>query len=61
MICVAKHSETLEDMVIYQDVSDPDKRWARPAYMWNETVEADGRSFKRFEMEELTMAGCHKV
>lgn len=30
---IAKHSETLEDMVIYQDVNAPDKIWARPATM----------------------------
>ena len=46
---IAKHSETLEDMVIY-----PDKIWARPATMWNDDVEIDGKTVKRFEpMEEI--------
>lgn len=51
---IAKHSETLEDMVIYQDVNSPDKIWARPATMWNDNVEIDGKTVKRFEpMEEI--------
>ncbi len=51
---IAKHSETLEDMVIYQDVNNPDKIWARPAFMWNDDIEIDGKTVKRFElMEEI--------
>lgn len=46
---IARHSETLEELVIYQDVHDASKIWARPAAMWNETVERDGKIFKRFE------------
>ena len=30
----AKHSETLEDLVIYQDVKDETKIWARPKSMF---------------------------
>ena len=30
----AKHSETLEDLVIYQDVNDESKIWARPKSMF---------------------------
>lgn len=54
VLYIAKHSETLEDMVIYQDVKYPDKIWARPASMWNDDIEIDGNTVKRFElMEEL--------
>lgn len=49
---IAKHSETLEDMVIYQDVSAPDKIWARPASMWDDDIEIDGKTVKRFELME---------
>lgn len=48
----AKSSETLEDMVIYQDVNAPDKIWARPASMWNDDVEIDGIIVKRFKLLE---------
>ena len=34
VICVAKHSETLEEFVIYQDVNDKQKVWARPIDMF---------------------------
>ena len=51
---IAKHSETLEDMVIYQDVNHSDKIWARPVSMWNDDIEIDGKTVKRFElMEEI--------
>ena len=35
---LAKHSETLEDMVVYQSVNTGDV-WVRPMKMWNETVD----------------------
>ena len=37
----AKHSETLEDMIIYQSIRNGDV-WVRPKYMWNEQVNNDG-------------------
>ena len=46
---VAKHSETLEPMVVYKALYGDGKIWVRPAKMWNETVEKDGKAFKRFE------------
>lgn len=49
---IAKHSETLEDMVVYQDVNAPGKIWARPAAMWNDDVEIDGKMVKRFQFVE---------
>ena len=49
---IAKHSETLEDMVIYQDINATDKIWARPASMWNDDIEIDGKTVKRFELIE---------
>jgi len=49
---VAKHSETLEDMVVYEAVKDdataPSKFWVRPAKMWFEEVEIDGKKVPRF-------------
>ena len=37
----AKHSETLEDMIIYKSL-DTGKVWVRPYKMWNETVDNSG-------------------
>ena len=45
---VAKHSETLEPMVVYRALYGEGGLWVRPAAMWNETVERDGRTFRRF-------------
>jgi len=48
VLYIAKHSETLEPMVVYQALYGEGGVWVRPASMWNETVERDGKIFKRF-------------
>ena len=45
---VAKHSETLEPMVVYRALYGEGGLWVRPAAMWNETVERGGQTFRRF-------------
>ena len=42
LLYVAKHSETLEEMVVYQALYGEQGIWVRPASMWNEHVERDG-------------------
>lgn len=49
VLFVAKNSETLEDMVVYRANYGDHGVWVRPLSMWNETVERDGKTFKRFE------------
>lgn len=51
---IAKHSETLEDLVIYEALyeNDMSKFWARPVSMWSEEVEIDGVMKSRFELVE---------
>ncbi len=51
MLFVAKHSETLEDFVIYeaQYENDMSKYWARPVAMFLEQIEIDGTLKPRFE------------
>ena len=41
IIAFAKHSETTEDMIVYQSVEDG-ATWVRPYYMWNEIVDEKG-------------------
>ncbi|MBQ8394200.1 MAG: DUF1653 domain-containing protein [Clostridia bacterium] len=48
VIGIAKHSETLEEMVIYRALYGEGGLWTRPASMWNEEVEKDGKKFLRF-------------
>lgn len=46
---IARHSETLEEMVVYQALYGEYGIWVRPASMWNEMVEHQGKTFRRFE------------
>ena len=52
VIGVARHSETLEEMVVYRALYGDGELWVRPAAMWNETVERDGYSGPRFVQVE---------
>ena len=45
---VAKHSETLEDMVVYQAMYGDRGIWVRPKAMFDEVIERDGRKIRRF-------------
>jgi len=49
VVGVAKHSETLEEMVVYRALYGDGELWVRPASMWNETVARGGKTFARFE------------
>lgn len=49
VLCTAKHSETLEEMVVYRALYGDSGVWVRPASMWNEEVERDGKIMKRFQ------------
>ncbi len=48
VIHIAKHSETLENMVVYRALYGDGDVWVRPESMWNETIERDGKILKRF-------------
>jgi len=48
VLYIARHSETTEPMVVYQALYGEGGIWVRPAEMWNETVERDGKVFQRF-------------
>ena len=48
VIAIAKHSETLEPMVVYRALYGDGGVWVRPASMWNETVKHNGIVYKRF-------------
>jgi hypothetical protein len=48
VIGTARHSETMEELVVYRALYGERGLWVRPASMWNELVERDGRTVKRF-------------
>jgi hypothetical protein len=48
VIGIARHSETLEPLVIYQALYGERGLWVRPVAMFLETVPVDGRNVARF-------------
>ena len=52
VIELARHSETEEWMVVYRALYGEGGLWVRPASMWLETVERDGKTFQRFTIVE---------
>ena len=48
VLYVARHSETMEEMVVYRALYGERGIWVRPASMWNEIVERDGKTYRRF-------------
>jgi len=57
VIGIARHSETMEELVIYKALYDSEEFgknaiWARPKKMFLETIERDGKKIKRFEFIE---------
>ena len=52
VLYIAKHSETMEDMVVYRALYGEGGIWVRPAAMWEETVTREGKTFRRFEKIE---------
>jgi cyclomaltodextrinase len=45
---VARHSETLEELVVYRQEYGDQGLWVRPATMFAETVTLDGTCVPRF-------------
>ena len=55
VICTAKHSEDLSEMVVYKALYGDGGVWVRPKNMWDEEVEFEGKKVKRFTfIEEKT-------
>lgn len=46
---MARHSETLEDYIVYEALYGDHKIWIRPQAMFLETISVNGISQKRFE------------
>lgn len=51
---IVKHSETLEDLVLYEALykNSISKLWVRPLAMFEELIEIDGKRVKRFAFIE---------
>lgn len=49
LVDIARHSETLEDMVVYRQLYGEFGLWVRPAAMFFEQVEIEGQVMPRFK------------
>lgn len=51
VIGIGKHSESLEDVVLYEALYDNPlgRLWCRPLMMWDELVDVDGDKVPRFK------------
>lgn len=52
VLAVAKHSETLEEMVVYQQQYGEEGIWVRPLGMFLEDVTVEGKTVPRFKFIE---------
>ena len=50
VVALAYHSETLEEMVVYQALEGEKSVWVRPRAMFEEWVEVDGERKARFAL-----------
>lgn len=48
LLGLARHSETLEELVVYRALYGEMGLWVRPAAMWSEIVDRDGYHGPRF-------------
>lgn len=48
VIALAKHSESLEDVVVYRALYGDNQVWVRPLKMFLEQTEIEGKSVPRF-------------
>jgi len=53
VIGVARHSETQEELVVYQKEYGDRGLWVRPLAMFQEMVEVDGKDVPRFQIVRM--------
>ena len=51
VLALARSSEDIEqELVVYQDLNDSSKVWARPRAMFEEEIEIEGKAMPRFAL-----------
>ena len=61
VLYVAKHSETREDMVVYQALYGERGIWVRPLSMFLEKKEVDGKMVNRFEKIDNELESVEEI
>ena len=52
VIEIATHSETAEKFIVYRALYGDNGLWIRPVEMFDETIVRDGKTLKRFQLDE---------
>ena len=52
VLAIARHSETLEDLVVYRALYGEGDVWVRPLSMWQETVTTSEGQVPRFALQD---------
>ena len=52
ILAMARHSDTEEEIVVYQDATHPEKIWVRSLPIFMEEVEWEGRKIPRFRLHK---------
>lgn len=50
VLAIGRHSETLEEMVVYQALYGDKNIWIRPVSMFVENIVLDGKTYPRFAL-----------
>jgi len=56
VLAIARHSETLEEMVVYEALYGDQNVWTRPLDMFMESILLEGKLCARFKQVDLEMA-----
>jgi hypothetical protein len=52
VILLAKDSETKENVVVYENINEPNEIWVRPESMFSEKIVFEGKEIYRFTLIE---------
>lgn len=58
---LARHSETLEPLVVYQALYGDYRLWVRPVAMFTETVLKDNQEISRFKFINQTLSALPAI
>ena len=61
VIGLARHTETLEELAVYQCLYEPFSLWVRPRTMFEETTVVENRVVPRFEFVSAGVAATPKL